>query len=330
MSPRAKTIVVLALMLFGLVIFWLFSSKELSPKSSSQTQSNFANPATSGPLMLAEAEEKARKERAEKAFDWPISFWGKVVDQNGIPVAGAQVLFHVVVRPMSDKGPEYNRISDSNGLFSIENIKGGALGVHVSKEGYYDLQGQSAKIIGYGIENENKPPSPDDPTIFVLRRKGNAESLKVYSSGGIRVPKNGIPVDVSLHEGKVMSGEQGDIQVAVWTQDQQKDAQRRYPWKCRISVPGGGLVERKGNFDFIAPAEGYSPAVEISMNQAAERWQKSFDGQYFAKLKDGTFARFTLNLTTGGDHFFMVESYVNPAPGNRNLEFDPEKTIKSP
>ena len=59
----------------------------------------------------------------------------------------------------------------------------------------------------------------------------------------------------------------------MWTADQAKDAKQHYEWRCRISVPKGGLVERKDQFDFEAPVDGYKPSDEIVMLQAAEKWQ---------------------------------------------------------
>jgi hypothetical protein len=51
---------------------------------------------------------------------------------------------------------------------------------------------------------------------------------------------------------------------------------------------------------------------------------------YFAKLPDGRYARFSINLYPGDRNFVVLESYVNPTPGNRNLEFDPKRVVRSP
>lgn len=336
---KIRNIMIVGVVLLLWIIVWFFITSRKSPESpittaSSRSVASTATTPTGTNIVASPAAKSdptwvAREEEAMKPFQTAIRFWGRVIDEKGNPVPGALVQYQTIVRPMDDKGPQYEGKSDSYGLFSIDGIKGAGLYIALSKDGFYTIPEQSERLIGYGIENGNKPPAPDNPAIFVLCKKGEAEALKAFSSGGIRVPKNGEPVEVSLTKGMVVPAGQGDIQVEVWTQDQQKDEQRRYHWQCRISVPGGGLVERKDNFDFMAPVEGYKPAMEISMDQSAERWQKGFDGQYFAKLKDGTFARFTLNLTTRGDHFFMIESYHNPTPGSRNLEFDPAKAINN-
>ena len=340
MKKRLMVLIVVlpVLLLVAALVFWWLnrersqaspvSTPSVSHNGTAKLPNSGSVPARAQPSTYPSATDVAEENQWISA---PINFWGKVVDEEGTPIPNASIVYAAMDKPLEqlvrDQGTQFAGKSDGNGLFSLTGIKGAGLNVEVSKEGYYRIE-QSSRLLGYGIPNEHKPPAPNTPAVFVLRKMGETEPLTKFSSGGIRVPKDGQPVEVSLTQGRVVPSGQGDIQVEVWTQDQQKDAQRRYPWKCRISVPGGGLVERNDNFAFMAPAEGYELAAEISMDQAAERWQKSFGGQYFAKLKDGTFARFTFNLTTGGNHFFMVESLLNPTPGSRNLEFDPAKVVK--
>jgi hypothetical protein len=103
---------------------------------------------------------------------------------------------------------------------------------------------------------------------------------------------------------------------------------QHYNWHCRISVPQGGLVERKGQFDFQAPADGYKPSDDIVMLQTAEKWQPQAKRTYFIQLPGGKYGRLTFYMIAQGDQFFEIESYLNPTPGSRNLEFDPNKAVK--
>ena len=162
--------------------------------------------------------------------------------------------------------------------------------------------------------------------MFVLQKMGKTEPLIYVSSRTYRIPKDGTPVEVNLKAGQKSS--QGDLRVEAWTED--KDIKRHYNWRCRVSVPNGGLVERKGQFDFEAPAEGYKSSDEIVMTQTAEEWQPQAKREYFVKLPDDKYGRLTFYMITQGDHFFEIESYLNPTPGSRNLEFDPAKAVKSP
>jgi hypothetical protein len=101
-----------------------------------------------------------------------------------------------------------------------------------------------------------------------------------------------------------------------------------YTWTGRISVPGGGLVERDGQFDFMAPEEGYREADELGMDSKAERWTSQVEKEYFLRLADGRYARIHIVLSAGGNHFFNLAFHLNPTPGHRNLAYDPAKRVR--
>jgi hypothetical protein len=50
--------------------------------------------------------------------------------------------------------------------------------------------------------------------------------------------------------------------------------------------------------------------------------------KYFARLPNGRYARFSIKFYAGDRNFIVFESYLNPKPGSRNLEFDSQKTVK--
>ena len=89
---------------------------------------------------------------------------------------------------------------------------------------------------------------------------------------------------------------QGSLQVASWIGDSK---QRPFDWRYLLSVAGGGLVERKGQFDFQAPVDGYQPAIEVNMAATAEQWTSRLTRQYFARLADGRHARFSIRFYAG-------------------------------
>ena len=295
----------------------------LSPSPSPQAS---ATPAAVQPV---EERHKAVAERVEAILATPITFYGKVIDQNGDPVPDATVNYGALDK-FDAPGSQYQGKSDANGKFSISDIAGAALSVGVRKEGYYMIDGKSANTFAYGVGPDSvrqEPPTKDNPAIFVLQKMGMTEPLIHISSRTYRAPRNGTPVEVDLTTGR-MSG-QGHLRVEAWTEDRTKDAKQHYNWRCRISVPQGGLVERKGQFDFQAPADGYKPSDDIVMLQTAEKWQPQGQREYFVKLNDGRYARVQLKMIAQGNHFFRLESYLNPS-GSRNLEFDPSKVVKSP
>lgn len=280
-------------------------------------------------LTPAERESAIRSAQLKKLLDFysaPISFYGKVVDENGLPIGGARIKLVVADKPLTD-GTDHERLSHSNGLFELTTT-GADVGVWVSKEGYYSTA-ESKGYFEYGFGYRQTNPTPDKPAMFVLRKMGETEKL-VHLSKSIRVLKDGTPVEVDLITGQIVLTGKGHIRLEAWTANHGLDPNKNesYNWKARVSIPGGGWVERTGEYDFQAPDSGYTAKIEAGMTKDATRWSESFQRHFFAKLENGSFARLKIELKTGGDHFYILESFTNPMPGSRNLEFDPKNAVE--
>lgn len=332
----------LILVLLALLLIWSW------PKSSTADQDPPARTRSSvesapsekqeGPIperpILGTAEEiEKQKEEGRRsvvenvigALNTPINFYGKVVDQNGDPVPYAKVGYGLVDK-FNESGSKGSSSADASGIISLSGIRGAVISVSVHKEGYYHIQDISNQAFAYGIgpdSNTKSPPTKEDPAVFVLQKMGETESLVVTESRTFRISKDGTPVKIDLSTGRVSNT--GQLQVQTWTEEPTPGGSRFYDWRCVISVPGGGLIEREGHFDFEAPIEGYKNSDEIVMPKDAEKWSRQAERQYFVLLPDSHYARIEFKIIAGGDHFFRMQSYLNPKLGSRNLEYDPEK-----
>ncbi|MEY3480790.1 MAG: hypothetical protein RIQ71_1565 [Verrucomicrobiota bacterium] len=261
-------------------------------------------------------------DQVAQVFSAPIAFYGKVIDQNGEPVPHASIGYTAADK-FNASGSNYTGQTDENGLFDISGIEGAGLSVGVGKEGYYPVEGKSSQIFGYGIGSDSvrkPPPTKDAPAIFVLHKMGKTESLTFLSGRQFDVPASGRPVTIDLVTGRPNGR---GLRVESWLGD---TGRRPFDWRYQLSIPEGGLVERTGQFDFVAPEVGYQPTVEIKMPAAGEDWSSRLEKTYFAKLPDGKYARFKIRFYPGPQRNFVVlESYVNPQPGSRNLEYNPKQ-----
>lgn len=346
---KYRLYVVLALGLLVIAAIWLWlrpeapvstpiAQQEQSPSLTPRVPANaqptpiFTSKPSEDVLQQKIAEGERAKQEQEKAFSMafntPINFWGKVIDENGKPVPGALVKLGTADRPW-ETGSSYERTTDGSGLFSITGVKGLSISVDVSKDGYYQTS-RSRGQISYAQPSGNKEPMPtsDNPTVFELRTMGKTVPLIRVTDRAVRVPKDGAPVEVNLATGQTVPSGQGGLKVECWTDDQNKDAQGQYTWRCRLSVPGGGLLERTDQYAFEAPADGYKSSVELV--PSPEKWSDHAEQEYFVKLTDARYARINFRVRTGGEHFFVIESYLNPTSDDRNLEFNPAKAVKSP
>ena len=322
------------LVVLAVLLFWLTRSPRVGERAVAQSEESKAPGATSvpaaadvsnSPTPSAEAERRNQAlEQVTDAFNTPIAFYGRVIDQNGNPVTDADVGYTAADK-FNASGSHYTGKSDTEGLFQISGIKGGGLLVGVGKHGYYPVNGKSSGSFAYGMGADSyrqAAPTKDNPAIFLLHKGGATEPLIQVSSRQIDVPRTGQTMSIDLATGQTG---QGSLQVASWIGDSK---QRRFDWRYLLSVAGGGLVERKEQFDFQAPVDGYQPAIEVNMAATAEQWTSRLTRQYFARLADGRHARFSIRFYAGSRNFVVLESYLNPNPGSRNLEFDPNKVAQ--
>jgi hypothetical protein len=320
-----------------LVLSWRRKPNEINREQigTNSTSGASANSFTSGSHGIiaksaspsGQRDEAHRRETVAKiitVLGTPIEFYGKVVDQNGDPISEANVDYGTIDK-FDANGSNYRGRSAEDGNFSISGIKGAVLTVGVQKEGYYNIHGKSDAAFAYGVgpdATRKEPPTKGNPAVFVLQKKGPAEPLIRSGGGQIDIPRTGEPLFIDLATGKPG---RGDLQIEAWIGN---SSQPRFDWRYRLSIPGGGLVERNGQFDFEAPSDGYESFVEINMPANAGRWSSDVPKQYFAKLPNGTYARFSTEFYAGNRNFIVFESYLNPKSGSRNLEFDPQKTVK--
>jgi hypothetical protein len=263
------------------------------------------------------------------AYAVPITFHGKVVDEIGNPIPGATIKLGATDSLTGD-GTYYHRMSDEAGFFELHGARGLAVAVWVSKEGYYTMERYRGMNFTYGGvrgKHDPKNPTSDNPAIFVLHKIGKVSRLVHVPLRTIKIPKDGTPVEVDITTGRPVKSGMGQIVFEVKTMNHDIDPNEMepYEWEASMRVVSGGVVERKAESDFEAPEGGYKDFFRAGMKKGDQPWRKGFENHFFAKLGNGQFARFQVELTTAGDHFITLETFLNPTPGDRNLYYDVNK-----
>ena len=90
------------------------------------------------------------KDRVDHNWEWsmPISFYGRVVDQDDHPIPGAKIEFGWT--DLSPAGSSAKATSSAaDGTFSLLEKKGRVLEVDVSKEGFYKVRAERLKSFDY-------------------------------------------------------------------------------------------------------------------------------------------------------------------------------------
>jgi len=252
------------------------------------------------------------------AWQTPIEFYGKAIDEKSNAVAGAQISFDWVETPTESGNRRTNTESDAEGLFSLHGQRGPNLGIVVSKEGYYPTSG-GARYGPFG--NPDSHPDPRTPVIFQLHKKGKGELL--ITTGfppGVQIAQlhhDGTPVELDLLKGAQVSVGSGQLKLEFWRDISNKNA-NTFDWKLQLSVPGGGLIETDEEFAFEAPENGYQPSVVIDMPATNQTWIGTVRNKYYIQLPDGKYGRIDFYILTDNG-VFTVQSAINPS-GSRNLE----------
>ncbi len=99
-----------------------------------------------------------------------IEFYGKAVDENGVPLSGANVYFGCIIYPENHFAT--NVLTDAQGMFSFGSVMGAILNVQVSKTGYEEVQGTNQnRFTYYSPTGGGFTPDSNNPVIFHLRKK---------------------------------------------------------------------------------------------------------------------------------------------------------------
>lgn len=304
--------------------------KEVVQTQDSSTKQEEASPSKTvfvGTLEEYEAQKVAKLRAVEEEIlamlNTPLVFYGKVIDQKGNPVPYAEVGYRLLDK-FGASGTVGETTADENGLIVISGVRGVEIAVGVSKEGYYFVEGQSRGDFSPQREDAYTKllPTKEKPAVFILHKKGEPAALIHVEERQIEVPGNESPVRVNLITGETR---QGELLLTMWGGAAEE---QRFDWFYQLSIPGGGLIERKNAFDFEAPAEGYESTIEVKMFKNQDGWKPRVRKEYFAKLKNKKYARFSMEFYPGEPSFVLFESYLNPVTGNRNLEYEPSKRTK--
>jgi hypothetical protein len=255
-------------------------------------------------------------------LDVPISFYGKVVDENNQPVSGASVHLDwkaFIVTPSHAA----TVLSDDSGAFSLTGKFGRQLYVSVEKSGYYgSSRNQGAGSFQYaGVSGEPFIPDQGAPILYYLRKKGSGVGLLITSQYGVRsdyavkAPIDGTKVNIDLTQRKTGEGPMEISQV----KPEYGNWRTATEWSFTVSIPEGGFVEENEEFAFNPPESGYQPVVEFNFQKGQANWTTAVQKDYYIKFgSPPLYGR--VHIETSMESDVVRLNYVINPDGSRNLE----------
>ena len=276
-----------------------------------------------------------RNRAIAEASNQRVLFYGKVVDQNGDPVVGAELRATVVSRTgvgtalvtgEDQSKKALDAVTDESGRFMLDGGTGfGLLLDKIEKPGYV-LKPYTKSQFMYGqllrdpTSSRFHHPDRAKPVVFRMWKLGKLEPLHVWRAVSIYAGRKGRMQDhfFSLETMKATTEEP-----PVW--DVFVDGERREDgsWWAQMSVFEGGLqIVDEDGFLFEAPQEGYES--KLRFEGESDRDVKGPFSVYLTSRGGSIHASFLMKLspwTAGGVHFDLKDVRVNPH-GSRNLQFD--------
>ena len=305
---------------YNLLIIYLFtnlSAQILVPKSGVQ-------------------ETPAAKERMTAALrkrlqegNVPIDFYGKVVDQNGAPVAGVEVkaairLMKEPIPGMIGDGFDYLVASTaSDGTFSFLNRTGEFFGIDkIQKEGYLVSATVHEKTYYYYASDEKKyRPNPSVPEVFKIWKQMGAEKL-IEKNLKYKLTTEGRSYGLDLLNGAQAKADAiADIRVSMTAPSVIKP-HVKYDWNFVLEAAEGGLIETSDDYMYLAPLDGYVSRIQVSFNASDANWSDNFRKRFYVMSRNGSvYARIEIlvGVALNGRGYLHIESASNPN-SSRNLE----------
>jgi hypothetical protein len=304
-----------------------FSVDGHAQNASARTNSR---PDTSKRDQLADQQraDVAKLQAAIDSQNVPITFWGKVIDQDGQPLPGVRILMSVrklqfagATSGFESSFDQHTTFSGADGRFDLSDVRGGVLTIKsVEKEGYR-VSPSALRSFGYNIST-NHIPRFDHPVILQMWKRGNAEALLAQSKFFRVIPDGRLYtfdlLKVTHGEGR-REGTDVELQIKRPNGVARSD---RYDWEFRLAVPTGGIIETADASGYMAPATGYVKDFRTSVSLSDPVWRGSVKRSFFVTSRNGQiYGSLTLDVDAyyNGEAAVDLKYTVNPG-GSRNLE----------
>lgn len=245
----------------------------------------------------------------------PIEFYGKVIDERGGPIEGANIAF-MWGQFLPESSFETNTTSDTAGLFSLTNVKGAFLDVRIEKEGYYASKTNQTRFQYWAVAGSDPfQPDKNNPKLFLLHKKNSAPEL-LSGKLTVRMPIDGTPISVDFF--KQSFGAEGPLKMSQ-VKPLYENWKQANEWSFRMEIPGGGLVEEHEEYPYQAPESGYISPVDFRFRKGESNWLEDFRKQYYFKFGTPPVYGHVVVETDISWSNARVTYSLNPS-GSRNLE----------
>ena len=244
---------------------------------------------TKNPSYDKERDEQRREIMATENTV-PIIFYGKLEDQSGNPVVGAEITGNTII----NNGTMYGHtnvvaVSDINGFFTLDAGKGESIGIVPRKAGY--ALATTDTEFKYSLRYpDHFVPDPNRPVVIKMWKLQGTEPL-VNIQQDYRLRYIDAPINFDLLTGQTVSSG-GDLRIMVHRPAGVISGSNPQDWSIDFEVVGGGFIETspsEAGVTFFAPQSGYQARGTFGKNNGPDLIDKvlfiqSRNGQVYSKV----------------------------------------------
>lgn len=265
-----------------------------------------------------------------------IEFYGKVIDDSGKPVAGANVHTDIgFVLPAPEfrdtrKGPDVT--TDADGLFVVKEAGAELFVGPVERDGYEFLKDPNSDSFNYFADRGDVfVPDKNMPVIFHMRKKGPL-AFVVTKHASLRANSRDIGGDMHHAARRIdllgewidedgakhnPGGRHHDIEASA---DLAEDGSA-YTIRFTVIDPNDGIM-MSGQQLYEAPSSGYVREL-VWRAPATERHYETTSFIYFRGRGNTLHSRLVLYVVTRNEPSMDVDVSCTSNPVGTNLEYDP-------
>lgn len=278
--------------------------------NSTTTLLNPPQPSTAEKLLnqtRARLTRPAQAAASAQAMNVPVQFWGKILDQDDVPLSGVKVRANVrhwrgnLLGSVETDFIRQEATSNSDGRFEISGATGDVLAIEALEKEGYEPEPIALRWFGYNIST-NISPDLNNPVVLRMWQKDVASEL-ITGNKHFRIVPDGRAYTVDLVQGKITESATVPGDFRIWISRPQDVAEfgQKYDWSCAIEPIGGGVLEEDDVYSsmYLAPSDGYLASFYRTIQTSSKRWSPGFRTRLYLRTRGGAvYSRLKLDTSS--------------------------------
>lgn len=314
---------------WAFVFVWLlveFRSVRVAPRPE---RSDLVRLGLSGALLQGYSDENMWD-----LFLAPMAIRGRVVDQFGEPVGGAdlEVVYSWFLGPVEGEVSQAIK-AESTGEFEIEPREAEHVYISVSREGYQRVArvpggARGSSMTVSQLDSESRGTDGRREVLLHLHRLDSSRSVVHHPTQVLTQAIGHEPIVLSVPGGDGATAGVDRIVVDFRMPDSADLERVRRPgpldkpfdWSHRVTVPGGALAVVDDFVGLTAPEGGYIEMDHVEFGRNQRYWRPGLQRKYYVRFPSGRYGAVgVISDVFRGNGTARVEIWLNEEPGDREL-----------